>query len=81
LARKKKKQRKKSKRKSLKNKLFAVSLFKVCIGFCLLLLLVVAVGFLAHRYLLRKQPVATYPGTVSQDTADRTIASIPQFEI
>ena len=46
-----------------------------------MLLLVVAVGFLAHRYLLRKQPVATYPGTVSQDTADRTIASIPQFEV
>ena len=44
-------------------------------------MLVVAVGFLAHRLLLRKTPVSTYPPPVSQDTSDTTVASIPPFEI
>ncbi len=61
--------------------LFAVSLLKVCIGFAILLLLVVAVGFLTHRFVLRKQPVPTYPDTIPESTREDTLAKIPPFEI
>ena len=81
MVRRKKKKRKKKKRSSRKNTPFAVYLLKVFIGFSLLLVLVVAVGFLAHRLLLRKTPVSSYPPPVSQDTSDTTVASIPPFEI
>jgi len=77
--RKTKKRRRKSKRKSRKRTLFAISVFKVLIGFAVLLSLVVAAGFFTHRFMLRKEPIQSSPAAKPKGTGDDTLAKIPPY--